>query len=135
MRYDEDKTVHSKNQLIPLFIGSLSKGMTTTFLYPLTTVRARIQQRQITTQELQSRKTQGLKNTLTYSSTFDCIRKTYINEGALGFYKGLTASLIKVLPTSAVFFFIYELTLKLLKYSSQIHCLQYTKHTIKPKSN
>ena len=45
----------------------------------------------------------------------DTIKKIYKNEGILGFYKGLTPNLLKIFPTSGVFFLFYELTLSYLK--------------------
>ena len=41
----------------------------------------------------------------------DTFAKIYKNEGIKGFYKGLTPSVIKIFPTSGLFFLVYELTL------------------------
>lgn len=45
----------------------------------------------------------------------DTIFKIFKNEGIQGFYKGLTPNLLKIFPTSGVFFLFYELTLSYLK--------------------
>ena len=44
----------------------------------------------------------------------DAIKKIYQNEGVMGFYKGLTPGVIKIFPTSGIFFLTYELTLSYL---------------------
>ena len=51
----------------------------------------------------------------------DVARKIYRNEGISGFYKGLTPNLIKIFPSSGIFFLSYELTIGYLKsnYSSR----------------
>lgn len=48
-----------------------------------------------------------------YTGTFDCIRKTFSNEGFKGFYRGLATPLIGVTPMYAITFFGYSLGLKL----------------------
>lgn len=44
----------------------------------------------------------------------DTFLKIYKNEGIQGFYKGLTPSLVKIFPTSGLFFLAYEITLSYL---------------------
>jgi solute carrier family 25 citrate transporter 1 len=44
----------------------------------------------------------------------DCAWKILRNEGILAFYKGLTPNLIKVFPSSGMFFLAYEHTLRML---------------------
>ena len=41
----------------------------------------------------------------------DAFKKIYSNEGIKGFYKGLTPLVIKIFPTSGIFFLTYELSL------------------------
>ncbi|KAI9024214.1 mitochondrial carrier domain-containing protein [Hyaloraphidium curvatum] len=43
-----------------------------------------------------------------YSSTWDCIRQTYLREGIAGFYRGQVITLAKSVPSSAVSFYMYE---------------------------
>lgn len=47
----------------------------------------------------------------------DCAVKIYKNEGATAFYKGLSPNLIKVFPSSGLFFLSYEVTMALLSSS------------------
>ena len=47
-----------------------------------------------------------------YNGVIDCVTKIYRNEGMLAFYKGLAPNLIKIFPSSGVFFLTYEYTLK-----------------------
>ena len=46
---------------------------------------------------------------------FDVARKIYTNEGAAGFYKGLSPNLVKVFPSAGIFFLAYEGTLRFLQ--------------------
>ncbi len=48
---------------------------------------------------------------VTYDGIYDCVRKIKINEGFRGFYKGLTPNLLRIFPTSGIFFIVYEYTL------------------------
>ena len=50
-----------------------------------------------------------------YNGMRDVARKIYHNEGISGFYKGLTPNLIKIFPSSGIFFLSYELTIGYLK--------------------
>lgn len=47
------------------------------------------------------------------SEQADVFRKVYHYEGIRGFYRGLTAQLLKTIPASSVTFFGYETTLRL----------------------
>ena len=47
-----------------------------------------------------------------YNGMLDCIRKTYRNEGIVGFYKGLTPLMVRQVPASGLFFVTYEAVLK-----------------------
>jgi hypothetical protein len=49
-----------------------------------------------------------------YKGMIDCIRKMYKYEGITAFYKGLTPSVLKIFPTSGLFFIGYEFTLGML---------------------
>ena len=54
------------------------------------------------------------KKEIHYQGVFDIALKIYRNEGILAFYKGLTPNLLKVFPSSGLFFLAYEGTLILL---------------------
>ena len=49
-----------------------------------------------------------------YEGMIDIAKKIYRNEGIFAFYKGLTPNLLKVFPSSGLFFLAYEGTLILL---------------------
>jgi hypothetical protein len=53
---------------------------------------------------------QGLKdaNLPSYTSTWHCIKTVYAHEGMSAFYKGLTACLLKVIPSVALSWAVYE---------------------------
>ena len=55
------------------------------------------------------------RESVAYNGMLDVARKIYTNEGVSGFYKGLTPNLIKVFPSSGLFFLAYEGTLMLLQ--------------------
>lgn len=58
----------------------------------------------------------GMKSLGTgYDSAFDAIRKMYQAEGVGGFYRGLWPNLLKVAPSIATSFYIYELTKEFLQ--------------------
>jgi solute carrier family 25 phosphate transporter 23/24/25/41 len=43
-----------------------------------------------------------------YDNAFDAIRVMYKSEGALAFYRGLWPNLLKVAPSIATSFYVYE---------------------------
>ena len=50
-----------------------------------------------------------LQNTDTkYSGSLDCVGKIYKLEGGIGFYKGLTPNLLRVVPATMITFAVYE---------------------------
>ncbi len=103
-------TPSAKKLGIPFVAGTLSRFIATSLLYPFTTIRARVQKRQYTLQELQVKRGQEI----IYRSVLDCIVKTIKNEGVLAFYKGYLINIIRVAPAQGIFFLLYESTLKLL---------------------
>ncbi|CAI2172913.1 158_t:CDS:2, partial [Funneliformis geosporum] len=68
---------------VSLGCGMISGSIGATIVYPLALVRTR----------LQAQGTPG--HPQTYNGAFDVIKKTYVNEGLRGFYKGLAPSLTK----------------------------------------
>ncbi|KNC99043.1 uncharacterized protein SPPG_05994 [Spizellomyces punctatus DAOM BR117] len=81
-----------------LGFGAISAACGATIMYPLSVVRTRLQ-------------AQGTpSHPMTYTSTFDVIRKTYAGEGLRGFYKGLAPTLLKVLPAVSISYVVYEKT-------------------------
>ncbi len=47
-----------------------------------------------------------------YKGTIDCIIKIWRNEGTLGYFKGVVPNALKVAPSAAITFVVYEETLK-----------------------
>lgn len=57
---------------------------------------------------------QNTKHEVRYDGMVDCAYKMLRNEGIFAFYKGLTPNLLKLFPSSGMFFLAYELTLRML---------------------
>nr|VDD28757.1 unnamed protein product [Brassica oleracea] len=84
-------------------LGGSSKVAAVLLTYPFQVIRARSQQRP---------STNGMPR---YIDSLHVIRETARFEGLRGFYKGLTANLLKNVPASSITFIVYENVLKLLK--------------------
>ncbi|CAF1717175.1 unnamed protein product [Brassica oleracea var. botrytis] len=84
-------------------LGGSSKVAAVLLTYPFQVIRARLQQRP---------STNGMPR---YIDSLHVIRETARFEGLRGFYKGLTANLLKNVPASSITFIVYENVLKLLK--------------------
>ncbi|XP_013607110.1 PREDICTED: folate transporter 1, chloroplastic-like isoform X1 [Brassica oleracea var. oleracea] len=84
-------------------LGGSSKVAAVLLTYPFQVIRARLQQRP---------STNGMPR---YIDSLHVIRETARFEGLRGFYKGLTANLLKNVPASYITFIVYENVLKLLK--------------------
>lgn len=71
---------------IKLAVGAAAGGFGTSCIYPIDMVKTRLQS------------SSGI-----YTGPFDCFKKIYSLEGGMrGFYKGLNANLIGVLPEKAI---------------------------------
>lgn len=84
-------------------LGGSSKVAAVLLTYPFQVIRARLQQRP---------STNGIPR---YIDSLHVIRETARFEGLRGFYRGLTANLLKNVPASSSTFIVYENVLKLLK--------------------
>ncbi|SCV73638.1 BQ2448_6068 [Microbotryum intermedium] len=85
-----------------LAFGALSGGVGATSVYPLNLVRTRLQ-------------AQGTPaHPQTYTGVCDAARKCYQREGWRGFYKGLTPTLVKVVPAVAISYAVYDASKKVL---------------------
>lgn len=80
-------------------IGALAGIITVYTTMPIDTVKTRMQ-------ALDARKL--------YSSTFDCFRKVYVNEGLPAFWKGATPRLGRLFFSGGIVFTIYEKVLEIL---------------------
>mmetsp|Transcript_14382 Transcript_14382/g.36673 ORF Transcript_14382/g.36673 Transcript_14382/m.36673 type:complete len:100 (+) Transcript_14382:298-597(+) len=76
-----------------LLLGALSIIVAQTVCYPLDTVRRRMQMRQAL--EL-------------YRNSFDCAKQMILKEGFRSLYSGMIVNILKVAPTNAIRFAIFE---------------------------
>ena len=56
----------------------------------------------------------NMKEQVMYKGVIDAFVKIYRNEGIAAFYKGWTPLVMKIFPSSGLFFLTYEYTLLLL---------------------
>ena len=79
--------------------GTVSQILTSSLLYPLTTVRFRQQQKQYVMD--------GHFN-IVYEGFMKTIKTIYVHQGIKGFYRGLMLQIVKLGPSFGLFFMIYE---------------------------
>ncbi|KAF3691562.1 Mitochondrial folate transporter/carrier Solute carrier family 25 member 32 [Channa argus] len=101
MAYEELKREYNKYKKVPsdaklnaleyITMAALSKIFAVATTYPYQVVRARLQDQHNT-----------------YNGTMDVIRRTWRNEGAFGFYKGIIPNVIRVTPACCITFVVYE---------------------------
>uniref|UniRef100_A0A5F8GBV4 Solute carrier family 25 member 19 n=1 Tax=Monodelphis domestica TaxID=13616 RepID=A0A5F8GBV4_MONDO len=96
---DRKKNANIKNLLCGSGAGVISKILT----YPLDLFKKRLQVDGFE----EARATFG--QVRKYESLLDCARKILQEEGARGFFKGLTPSLLKAAMSTGLIFFMYEL--------------------------
>jgi solute carrier family 25 folate transporter 32 len=89
---------------VSVVIGGTSKIVASTATYPYQVVKARLQQREAP----------GGLAAPRYSGMLDCVAKTWRLEGGLGFFRGVVPNALKVAPSAALTFVVYEEVLKLL---------------------
>ncbi|XP_068180350.1 solute carrier family 25 member 32b [Antennarius striatus] len=101
MAYEELKKDYYKYKNLPpdtklnameyITMAALSKIFAVAITYPYQVIRARLQD--------QHNK---------YAGVVDVIRRTWRNEGAIGFYKGIIPNVIRVTPACCITFVVYE---------------------------
>ncbi|KAG8010314.1 Mitochondrial folate transporter/carrier [Nibea albiflora] len=101
MAYEELKRDYNKYKKVPsdaklnaleyITMAALSKIFAVATTYPYQVVRARLQD--------QHNK---------YNGVIDVVRRTWRNEGAIGFYKGIIPNVIRVTPACCITFLVYE---------------------------
>ncbi|GLT82713.1 hypothetical protein SLE2022_010710 [Rubroshorea leprosula] len=84
-------------------LGGSSKIAAILFTYPVQVIRARLQQRP---------NNEGIPR---YMDSWHVVKETARFEGFRGFYKGITANLLKNVPASSITFIVYENVLNLLR--------------------
>ena len=86
--YDE----HEKTPVLPsLIFGAIAGTTAVTFTYPSDLIKRRLQMK-------------ALDHAEKYYGIMDCARKIWNKEGFKGFYLGLHACYIKVIPSTAIAF-------------------------------
>jgi solute carrier family 25 phosphate transporter 23/24/25/41 len=79
-----------------LVCGMISGTTGAVAVYPLNLIRTRLQAQDTPSHPYR------------YTGTFDAIRQTYQRESIKGFYKGLTPTLVKVVPAVSISYVVYE---------------------------
>ena len=79
--------------------GSLSKFFSVLLSYPITTMRTRIQQNQFV----------GDSGKAKYNGVSELFLRTAREEGAKGFYKGVSANLMRGVGQKGIYFYFYEI--------------------------
>jgi hypothetical protein len=110
-RRDEDKA--KQPAFVSALLGGGSKIIASTATYPYQVIKSRLQQRD---QLIQGESSSILSPK--YSGTWDCIRKVWRSDGIIGFFRGVVPNALKVAPSSALTFLVYEETMHLLKKAS-----------------
>lgn len=103
--YAKYKNMAPEQKLNPLeyvTMAALSKVFAVVTTYPYQVVRARLQDQHNT-----------------YTGVVDVVRRTWRNEGTLGFYKGMVPNVIRVTPACCITFVVYENVSRLLLGHSQ----------------
>lgn len=95
-RFDIPETALSEKHFL---CGSLSKVFSVLLSYPITTMRTRLQQNQFV----------STSRTQKYSGVVDLARRTVREEGLRGFYKGITANLMRGVCQKGIYFYFYEI--------------------------
>ncbi|KAM3363735.1 folate transporter 1, chloroplastic isoform X1 [Capsicum galapagoense] len=90
-------------------LGASSKLVAVLTTYPFQVVRSRLQQRPSTT---------GVPR---YMDSWHVVKETARFEGIRGFYRGITANVLKNAPAASITFIVYENVLNMLKFSRREH--------------
>ena len=93
-----------------LIMGAMAKMMSSSTVYPLQLVRARLFQ----TEKSVVANNGNVLIQNKYCGVGDCIQRIFFREGLRGFYKGLSINLVKTVPSSALTFMFYENSMKIL---------------------
>jgi hypothetical protein len=101
------------NEFIGSAFGVVSKLVASFILYPFNLIRSKQQQIRKTESTISE---EIRKNSITSKRDYDTFikacRSVYINNGIRGFYQGLIPLLLRHVPSSALFFYTYEYSLK-----------------------
>lgn len=89
-----------------LTMGAVSKVIASTVTYPLQLIKSRLQQRTQITELTIDGEIQIVRRE--YSGVMDCVRRIWRHEGFVGFFKGTIPNAVRVAPSSAITFVVYE---------------------------
>lgn len=88
-------------------------SIASTTTYPIQVVKSRLQQRSQAV-ELSEISGEIIVSKREYSGVLDCVGKILKNEGIGGFFKGCLTNAIRVAPSAAITFVVYEWVLDVL---------------------
>jgi solute carrier family 25 folate transporter 32 len=86
---------------VSVLMGGASKIVASTATYPSQVIKSRLQQRD------------GSPTTKRYAGLVDCVLKISRQEGLAGFFRGVLPNALKVAPSAALTFVVYEELIKL----------------------
>eukprot|EP01042_Synura_sphagnicola_P000010 gene10-11_t len=99
---------------LSVLLGGVSKALATVLTYPYQVVKTRLQQRE-RLGYISEHRTSAETGLEAYKGTFDCLFQIYRHEGLRGYFKGLVPHSLRVAPSAALTFLVYEECLKFLK--------------------
>lgn len=100
--------VMQESSFLPALTGGTSKVIASLITYPYQLIKSRLQQRSVFNDATQTMMPK-------YSGVIDCATKILRYEGPWAFFKGCLPNVLKVAPSAAVTFFVYEQSLKVFK--------------------
>mmetsp|Transcript_9733 Transcript_9733/g.21017 ORF Transcript_9733/g.21017 Transcript_9733/m.21017 type:complete len:393 (+) Transcript_9733:178-1356(+) len=102
-----------ENSLGYLTIGAISKMAASTTTYPMQVVKSRIQQPSSSIELTNTGDVRVVKRN--YGGLIATIQKMWRQEGIAGFFKGAIPNAVRVAPSAAVTFFVYESAMDILQ--------------------
>jgi len=89
--------------------GCISKVLSTSLLFPMLAVMVKLQQEQYTQLIFKTADQAGTqKGEKLFKGAVHCLKETLKNDGLRGLYRGLPIHLVRVIPSSGLFFLVYE---------------------------
>eukprot|EP00603_Paraphysomonas_imperforata_P002152 CAMPEP_0114425246 /NCGR_PEP_ID=MMETSP0103-20121206/7132_1 /TAXON_ID=37642 ORGANISM="Paraphysomonas imperforata, Strain PA2" /NCGR_SAMPLE_ID=MMETSP0103 /ASSEMBLY_ACC=CAM_ASM_000201 /LENGTH=283 /DNA_ID=CAMNT_0001594067 /DNA_START=113 /DNA_END=966 /DNA_ORIENTATION=- len=107
---------HNQPALVSMVTGVTSKIVASTLTYPYQVIKSRLQQRGELRPVAQSSGEVIMVPQPKYSGVIHCASQILRGEGLRGFFRGLVPNCMKVAPSAAVTFLVYDETLKLLSH-------------------
>ena len=91
--------------------GSISQIVTSFIMFPLNLIKAKQQQyAKVNNDELNNKLYRNKFNEVKYSTFYTAARNIYIDNGALGFFKGFTPLFLRSIIRGGIFFYCFELS-------------------------